>query len=294
MAEKKALFLYSDATGRGQVNKRLDYVLSSLRKSYPGLEVKKTSSMEEGMELAKKSCGVYDALIFSGGDGTFHHMINALAGCENVPTIGYLNGGTIGDIGINFGIHRNLKKALRIIEEGHTTGFDLGKIGDRYFAYVAAIGAFADIPYVTKRAYKKRLGRIAYYFKAVGDAFKPKAIPVHIEADGKTYDMKVPFLLCLNGKNVGGFRVNSTASRIHDGKFELYLTKPGIFNGLLHYLFFKARTTKIVAAKMDIKVDYPLPWDLDGEAAMEGSITIEAVDSKMRIFCAKKYAEYPR
>ena len=291
MPGKKALFLYSDATGRGQVNKRLDFVLSSLKKSYPELDVKKTSSMEEGMELAKQSCGVYDALIFAGGDGTFHHMINALAGCENIPTIGYLNGGTIGDIGTNFGIHRNLKKALRIIEEGYTTGFDLGKIGDTYFAYVAAIGVFADIPYVTKRAYKKRLGRIAYYFKAVGDAFKPKAIPVRIEADGKVYEQSVPFLLCLNGKNVGGFRVNRTQSRIHDGIFELYLTKPGIFNGLLHYLFFKTRTTKIYASKFDIQIEYPLPWDLDGEAAMEGSISIEAVDSKMRIFCAKKYAE---
>ena len=291
MPEKKALFLYSDATGRGQVNKRLDFVLSSLRESFPRLDVKKTSSMEEGMELAKASCGVYDALIFSGGDGTFHHIINALAEMDNVPTLGYLNGGTIGDIGPNFGIHRNLKKALRIIKEGYTSGFDLGKIGDTYFAYVAAIGAYADIPYVTKRIHKKRLGRIAYYFKAVGDAFRPKAIPVHIEADGKAYDLKVPFLLCLNGKNVGGFRVNSSSSRIHDGVFELYLTKPGLFNGILHYLFFKARTVKIRASSIDIKIDYPLPWDLDGEAAMEGSIHIDAVDSDMRIYCAKKYAE---
>ena len=288
---KKALFLYSDATGRGQVNRRLDFVIASLKKSFPILDVKKTSSMEEGMELAKASCGVYDTLVFSGGDGTFNHMINALVGCENIPTIGYLNGGTIGDIGTNFGIHRNLKKALRIIEEGHTCGFDLGRIGDTYFCYVAAIGAFADIPYVTKRVYKKRLGRIAYYFRAVGDAFKPKAIPVHIEADGKVYDLKVPFLLCLNGKNVGGFRVNTSKSRMHDGKFELFLTKPGIFNGLLHYLFFKARTVKIVASEIDIALDYPLPWDLDGEAAMCGSVHISAVDSKMRIFCAKKYAE---
>ncbi len=291
MEGKRALFLYSDATGMGQVNKRLDFVIASLKKSFPNLDVKKTSSMEEGMELAKQSCGVYDALIFSGGDGTFNHMINALAPCKNVPTLGYLNGGTIGDIGVNFGINKNLKKALRIIEEGYTTGFDLGKIGDTYFAYVAAIGAFADIPYITKRVYKKRLGRIAYYFKAVESAFKPKAIPIHIEADGKSYDLKVPFILCLNGKNVGGFPVNERTSRIHDGKFELYLTKPGIFNGLLHYLFFKARTVKIVASSFDIQLDYPLPWDLDGEAAMEGSIHIDTVDSNMRIFCAKKYSE---
>ena len=291
MAEKKALFLYSDATGRGQVNKKLDYVLATLREVFSTLDVHKTASMEEGMELAQKACGVYDALIFSGGDGTFHHIINALAGHENIPILGYLNGGTIGDIGPNFGINRNLKRSLRIIKDGCTCGFDLGKIGDTYFAYVAAIGAYADIPYVTKRIHKKRLGRIAYYFRAIGDAFRLKAIPVHIEADGRVYDLKVPFLLCLNGKNVGGFRVNTSSSRMHDGVFELYLTKPGLFNGLLHYLFFKTRTIKLRAASFDIQIDYPLPWDLDGEAAMEGSVHIDAVESNMRIFCAKKYAE---
>lgn len=291
MAEKKALFLYSDATGQGQVNRHLEYVISSLKESFPILDVKKTSSMEEGMALARDACGVYDALIFSGGDGTFNHIINALAGHKDIPTLGYLNGGTIGDVGANFGISKNLKKSLKIIKNGYTSGFDLGKIGNSYFIYVAAVGAFADIPYVTHRTSKKIMGRIAYYFRAARDAFLWKAIPVHVEANGKTYDQKVPFVLCLNGRNVGGFRVNTSSSSIHDGKFELYLTKPGLLNGLLHYLFFKARTTKIVASSFDIKIDYPMPWDFDGEKAMIGPVHIDVVESNMRIFCAKKYAE---
>ena len=291
MPEKKALFLYSEATGQGQVNRHLDYVISSLKESFPILDVKKTSSMEEGMELARASCGVYDALIFSGGDGTFNHIINALAGQKDIPTLGYLNGGTIGDVGVNFGISKNLKKSLKIIKNGYTSGFDLGKIGDSYFIYVAAVGAFADIPYVTHRSSKKFMGRIAYYFRAARDAFLYKAIPVHVEANGQIYDQKVPFVLCLNGRNVGGFHVNSRSSSIHDGKFELYLTKPGLFNGLLHYLLFKTRTTKIVASSFDIQIDYPMPWDIDGEKAMTGSVHIDVGESNMRVFCAEKYAE---
>ena len=86
---------------------------------------------------------------------------------------------------------------MRILEEGAVTSFDLGEINGTFFTYVAAVGSYADIPYVTPRKYKKRLGRLAYYFVAVKEAFVPKRIPVHVVCDGKAYDLKVPFLLLL-------------------------------------------------------------------------------------------------
>jgi diacylglycerol kinase family enzyme len=140
-----ALFLYSDATGQGQVNRNLDKILFRLRKRFEPLDVVKTQSMEEGMRRAVDSCGKYDVLIFSGGDGTFNHIASSLVGKENAPTLGYINGGTIGDIGQNFGIHRSYKSALKIIEQGHTCGFDMGQVNDMWFTYVAAVGAFADL-----------------------------------------------------------------------------------------------------------------------------------------------------
>ena len=287
----KALFLYSDVTGIGTVNRHLTEVQKSLSETFDALDIHKTASLEDAIAKAVDSCGKYDALIISGGDGTFNNIIGALVGKKDAPTIGYINGGTICDVGKNFGIHGSFRRALRIIKEGYTCGFDVGRVNDSYFTYVAAIGAFADIPYVTKRKYKKRLGRIAYYFRAIGAALVPKKIHCHVVADGREYDLDVPFILCLSGKNVGGFRVNSNSSSIHDGKFELFLTKPGIFNGLLHYLFFKMRTTKIVASRFQIDVQYPLPWDLDGEKGPSGNVHIEAVDSGLAIFCAKKFAE---
>ena len=291
MGRGSALFLYSEATGTGVVNRHIDEVKSRLSRCFDSLDVVLTSSMEDGIERAQKACGVYDALIFSGGDGTFNHIAASLIGRENAPTLGYINGGTVCDVGRNFGIHGSFRRALKIIEEGHTCGFDMGKINDEYFTYVAAIGAFADIPYVTPRKYKKRIGRIAYYFRAVGEAFAPKKIHTHIVADGVEYDVFTPFILCLNGKNVGGFPINLGSSSIHDGKFELFLTKPGIFNGLLHYLLFKMRTVKIIASDFKIEVEYPLPWDLDGEKGPMGNVHIQALDSGLRIFCAKKYAK---
>ena len=288
---EKALFLYSDATGLGIINHHLDEVTSRLRKCFPILDVYKTLSMEDGMEKAVASCGNYDVLVFSGGDGTFNHIVGSLVGKKDAPVLGYLNGGTICDIGKNFGIGGSFRNALKIIEGGYTCGFDVGKINDQYFAYVAAVGAFADIPYVVKRKYKKRMGRLAYYMRAIKEAFSITHFPCTVICDGREYNLQVPFILCLSGKNVGGFRVNSAKSSIHDGKFELYLTKPGLFNGLLHYLFFKARTVKIVGSTFEISQQFPHPWDIDGEIGPNGNVKISALDSGLKIFCAKRFAE---
>ena len=291
MNEGKALFLYSDATGTGRVNAHIDEVIARLKASFSSLEVVKTESQEHGCRLAKQACGTYQYLIVAGGDGTMHHVVNAIAEEENPPILGYINAGTICDIGVNFGIHGSYKRALKIIEEGHVVDFDLGKINDTYFTYVAAVGTYADIPYITPRKYKKRLGRLAYYFVAVKEAFVPKKVPVHVECDGKVYDLKVPFLLLLSGKYVGGFYINKSTSSIRDGKMELFLTKPGVFNGLVHYLFFKSRTIILEGSHFKIETSHPFPWCLDGETGPIGNVEISVVPRKLRIFCAEKIAK---
>lgn len=285
---QKALFLYSEATGQGRFLKDIDQIIASLGESFD-LTVHKTTSQEDLIESASSSCGVYEVLIIAGGDGSFNRVLNAIAVKEEIPTLGYIAAGTISDIGKNFGITPNYKKAVKIIKGGKTTCFDIGRInGESYFAYVAAVGAYSDISYATPRKMKKRLGRVAYYTRAVGEAVKPKRVKAHIEADGKTYDVKTPFILLLNGKCVGGFTVNPKGS-VRDGKMELYLTRPGLFNGLLHYLFFKAGVRKIVANDIKISTDIDMPWCLDGEKGLSGDIHVETLPRKITIFCAEKF-----
>ena len=288
MNEGKALFLYSNATGTGNVLANIEKVKERLSRCFSSLESVQTKSQDEGCQLAKEACGKYDYLIVAGGDGTFHHVVNAIAREKHPPVLGYINAGTICDIGINFGIKGSYTRALKIIEEGHATDFDIGEINGRFFTYVAAVGSFADIPYITPRKYKKRLGRLAYYFVAVKEAFVPKKIPISVTCDGVEYQLKVPFLLLLSGKNVGGFRVNKRKSSIRDGKMELYLTRPGLLNGLVHYLFFKSRTIALQGSEFDIHVDYPFPWCLDGETGPIGDVQIRVHPRKLRMFCAEK------
>ena len=281
----KALFLYSDATGQGKMLAHIGDVISTLRKSFAELEAVQTHSQDELIARAKGACnGGVDALIVAGGDGTFHHVVNAVITEPVTPILGYINAGTICDIGKNFGIQGSYENALDIIGKGYTGYFDVGKINDRYFTYVSAVGAYSDIAYITPRERKKRLGAVAYYTVAVNESLKPTKVLADIEADGKQYHIKTPFILLLNGSHVGGFHVNSRLARINDNKMELYLTKPGIFNGLIHYLFFKANTLKISASHFKIHTNIDMPWCLDGEEGPKGDVEISVIHNKLRIF----------
>ena len=282
----KALFLYSTASGHGQVVKHHAKILEGLRKAFDVVDEAQTKSAEEGRQFAKDACGVYDALIVAGGDGTFYNVVNALAEMENTPILGYVNNGTIGDVGRNFGIGASYKKALKIIQDGFAVPFDICQTNENYFAYTAAIGIYADIPYVASRKQKKRFRRLSYYFLALRSVFKRYRIHASVEANGVTYEQDVPFVLLMNGRHMGGFLVNSYGN-IFDGEFEIYLAKPGLFNGLLQYFFCRRKIKRIRTKEAIIRTTCNDPWDLDGEAGPSGELHVKVLPSRLQIFSAK-------
>ena len=286
---KSALIVVSKNSGQGQFQRHKDKILARLNKVFDKVDISETSSAEEGHEVCKSACGKYHTLIIAGGDGTFHNAVEALAEMENTPVLAYINNGTIGDIGYNFGVGRSYKSALKVIEKGEIEPFDIARVnGQYYFDYVAAIGSYANIPLTTKRQRKKFLGSLAYYTDAVGEVFQIKRIHVEIVADGKHYEQDVPFVLLLNGKHVGGFMVNDKAN-IFDGTMELYLVKPGLFNGLLQFLpGRKGLIKKIVASTFDIHTSLEdTVWDFDGDVGPIGDIHVECLHHRLKAYSGK-------
>ena len=74
---------------------------------------------------AKEACGYYDVLVVSGGDGTVNEVINAIADMPNRPQIGYIPTGTTNDLAHSLGIPKDLKKAMKIILDGHYVNHDI-------------------------------------------------------------------------------------------------------------------------------------------------------------------------
>ena len=286
---KKALFLYSGDTGPKTQEKKALKAAKELSRAFD-LTLKKTKSAEEAASLAKASCGVYDALIVAGGDGTFHNALNAIANEEKQPILGYLNLGTLGDVGKNFGVRRNLKKAIKIIEGGHVSTFDVVKANDRFFAYMAACGVYSDVAYSAKRKTKRRWGKFTYYWLSLKEAFHPYSLHVEGEADGVPFSGEYSFAMVLNGSHVGGFNVNREGS-MQDGEAELYLSPKGLFHGLPAFLFRTKKARPISFRKATLCVKTDTPWCFDGEKEGEGACVFEVIPKKIRVYTSPKIPE---
>lgn len=280
----KVLYLCSSKTGIKKSSKKLKYIFDSLHKIYKDITIIKTENVEDFEENIRKSAGIFDVVIVGGGDGTLKLAVTNLMKIEKSkrPVLGYLPLGTINDAGKAVGINGSLRKAFKILRKNSIVDVDVCKVNDEYFNFVCAAGAYSDISYITKRKAKKIIGKFAYYIVAVASLFKKRKLDVHIEADGKIINMKTPLVLIMNSKNVGGFPINFGYSVV-DGKVEIYLTKPGIFNGLLHYLFFKMKTIKIKASHVKVSIKSNETWCLDGEKGCTGDIEIQVIKQELRM-----------
>ena len=282
----KALLLYSNNAGKNKAIKLHDKIVKKLSHRYEIIS-KECPSLNDFTKEVKNS-KEYDALFILGGDGTLNNAINIIASLpkENRPTIGYIPTGTLNDAGKTFGI-KGISKAINIILEGYKEDIDICSFNDKYFLYLAAIGQYSDISYSAKRDDKKKVGKMSYYKLAFLEAFQKYNINVSVEYDGVKEEYETPFVIVMNGKYVGGFRINPKNS-ISDGMMDVYITKPGMFNGLVHYFPFKTKTKHIRTNKIVITPKGDDPWCLDGEKVSSGIGEIKVLPSHISMFVRKR------
>ena len=234
----KALLIYNPVSGHHKIKKRIDKIKSYLSSTYTKLDIHASKSKDDFIDTLDKNISHYDDYIICGGDGTINLAINVVAKYEKRPTLAFIPSGTLNDAVRNLGNPSSFKKALNVIKEHKTKEVDIVKINDNYFSYCATTGAFSDIPVLTKNKTKKIFGHLAYYFKAIPLLFKKEVVEGVLKFDDNVIHFKTPFLLILNGKKMGGFKINKKAS-ITDGKIDLIYGKVGLFNSLPQYFIRK-------------------------------------------------------
>ena len=280
----KVLYLYSDKTGIAKSRRKVEKLNNKLKSIYIDIKIKKTENLGDFEQNIRDSAGIFDILIVAGGDGTLKFAVGILMSIdkEKRPTLGYIPTGTVNDAGKAVGIKGSIRQSLKVLRKGNIDIVDVCKVNNEYFNFVCAAGAFSDISYVVKRGSKKILGKLAYYFYALSQIFKRKMIEAEIETENEKFSLKTPFILVMNSRNVGGFPVNFDYS-VKDGLVEVYITKPGLFNGLLHYAFFKVKTTKLRVHKIKITLKSDEYWCFDGERGDKKSVEIEVLKQELKV-----------
>lgn len=293
----KCIFLYNPNSGKGRLLNKLEYIKSRLNEKFDEVVIYPTKSRQDTIATACQAASLYDAIIFSGGDGTFNDVTCGIASCEKRPILGYIPSGTVNDIARNLKIPYNLKKALNVITKGEYVYHDVGKINDKYFMYVSAIGRFTSVSYRTTQRTKRLFGKVAYAFDGLKDILSSQLLNVKVETDKETVEMEVPLLLVLNSISVGGIPFNKNG-HLNDGEFDIILAKNDFTKGLHNIikLFILGRTKKkmtsyfqcIKSSHFKIYVDEHVDWCVDGEKGASGNVEITNLHNHLKIYVPMK------
>lgn len=290
----KCIFIYNPKSGKGKVFKKLNFIKQELLKKYNTVDIHETTSQQDTITTAKDACLKYDAIIFSGGDGTFNDITCGIAEMPIRPILGYIPTGTVNDIARNLAISKNIKKAVQAIIEDKYVSHDVGYINNTYFIYVAAVGTFAATSFRTKHKYKKILGKFAYILDGIQEVINPSIVNVKVTTEeGITYNNKSALLLVMNSISAGGVPFNKYG-HMNDGKFDIVIVKKYMGSGILGIAnlaligITKKRITKyyelIRSSSFQIHLEENITWAIDGEEGMKGSVTVKNLPGHIKIF----------
>ena len=295
----KCLFIYNPLSGKNKrLMKKMDYIEKKLKEKYDVLDIVPTQYAGHAIDLARNSCGKYDALIFSGGDGTFSEVVKGIGESKEAPTLGFIPSGTISDMANNYKIPRNIKKAIDVCVDGSKTKIDVCKINDSYFAYAGAFGTYAAAPLKATAKMKKKYGKMAYFMEGAKEAFKVNSHKLEVTVGKKTFTQDSILTLVLNTKSVGGFSKFNYQNKLGDGKFDVVIVKkPEIKTPVNIWKLFVMGVNKFLdndnvvvfsADNVSIKADKDVDWNLDGDLFNAKDVDISCLKKRLSLFVPKE------
>ena len=294
----KCLFIYNPISGKNKkLMKKMDYIEKRLKEKYEVVDIVPTQYAGHAIDLAREACGVYNSLIFSGGDGTFSEVVKGIGEAKEAPMIGFIPSGTVSDMANNYKIPRNIKKALDVCLEGNKTKIDVCKINDSYFAYAGALGTYAGSTFKTSPKMKKKYGRMAYFMQGAKEVFKVDEHKLQITVGKKTFTQDSILTMILNTKSVGGFSKFNYQNKLGDGKFDVVIVKkPQVKTPINVWRLFAMGVNKLMdddnvmvfsADNISIDLDKKVDWNLDGDPFNAKKIDVSCLKRRLSLFVPK-------
>lgn len=273
---KKLMMIVNPSAGRGGYRYYFGEAMKTLADGGFRTELFFTGGPEDATEFARAYAAEFDAVACVGGDGTLSEVIGGLMKIPNPPPIGYIPMGTTNDVASTIGLPKNdTIGAARRIVEGTPHPFDVGGFGkDRYFAYIAAFGAFTEVSYATPQDQKRALGHLAYVLQGAQQLGKIEKLPVRVEYDDGVFEGELVYGSMSNSTSVAGIvRLRDEMVSLGDGMSELVLVQdPGTIDAYGEMITavltrsFDSKYLKVIQTRHARFIfDRPVAWTRDGE-----------------------------
>ena len=255
----------------------------------------------EGILAKDAIANGYTHIICVGGDGTLHNVVNGLMTSSDAISkvkLGIIPLGTGNDWIKNYGIEKDIKKAIQVLKQGCSVLQDIGFIRlenskqEVYFNNLAGIGFDGHV--VNKVNTFKKLGFLAYLAGALVSLVGYKKSKLAIEFNGKTiYKTSLLFLIGLCKYSAGGMQLTQNSNPT-DGLFDISSVEKislvqlisnisNLFNGKIVEKNFveNYKTDHLKITVLDNSVAY---IQADGELIGVGSFEVEMRPKAVQFF----------
>ena len=223
---KKMLFIVNPYSGQGKIKNKLCTVLDIFMKAGYEVTIHLTQAPLDARKQARERAKKYDRLVCCGGDGTLDEVVSGVLESGAHVSIGYIPAGSTNDFSKSLKLPVDMSKAALTAAKGIPKKFDVGRLNERNFVYVAAFGAFTEISYKTPQEVKNVLGYLAYLVEGAKSLKDIKAYPMKVEYDGKEVEGDYMVGMITNSISVAGMKLPSIKdSLLDDGLFEVLLVK---------------------------------------------------------------------
>ena len=299
---KRALVLINKTSGTGKAGNETFNIMNALAtRGYEPLMFPIVPGSDLSSDVLIDEYGKsIDFIVCSGGDGTLNHVVNAMMELEKKPVLAYLPSGSTNDFAKGLGIPSVRAKALDTAFEGVPFSYDVGRMNDRFFNYVAAFGAFSKVSYATDQDLKNVIGYAAYVISAIAELPQNMSYSTHlkVEAEGISEEGDYIFGAVSNSASVGGMNLfGDTDIKQDDGRMELLLVRAprniADFPAILASLASRAAGNPYITFKQvryaHLISDDDVEWTLDGEfGGAHREVDISVAEKAITIMTKKR------
>ena len=290
---KQLLLIVNPISGMKKAGRSLAEIISVFNEAGFDTRVFITKGQGDAAGAVREFGSGKNLIVCCGGDGTLNETVSGLVeGNLDIP-VGYIPAGSTNDIAASLGLSADVVEAAKKIVNGPVHQYDVGRFGNRCFAYVASFGAFTQTSYSTSQDAKNALGHFAYILQGIQDLPKIRKEHIRLELDGEVLEDDYLFGAISNTTKIGGvLTLGGDAVDLSDGKLDILLIKEPKDIQQLYECDVALRTRQYNcgmvtfrnASRIKVTADPAMDWTLDGERA-EGkeSVVIETLHRRLKL-----------
>jgi YegS/Rv2252/BmrU family lipid kinase len=264
------LVLVNPSAGGGRARELLPRLEGALRDHALEHRLVMTTSLDHGIEEARRAAAAGEAVAVMSGDGLIGQIGGALAG-TGAP-MGVIPGGRGNDLARVLGIPKEIPDAVALIARGTTREIDVGEVNGRRFLGIASCGFDSDANRIANEARFVK-GNLVYLYAALRAlaAWKPARFEVTLDGEHRAFTGWA--VAAANNRAYGGGMFLAPDAELDDGALDVVMTAD---TSKLHCLVnlpkvFSGRHTEndevtiARASEVEITADRPFAVYADGD-----------------------------